>query len=147
MLYALCSLQMKCKPNKPKIFLLTFFILFLFATSLIPMDREIEGLGFIFAMEPTLQNLLHIPVYMVLGILWLQVLQPHRMSGRKKLVLVFLLSSLIGIVTELIQTTVPGRYPSLIDTTFNVMGSGLGIVLYYRLYHTSDSFIRRLVCQ
>jgi len=137
----------KCKPSKPKIFLLTFYILFLFGISLIPMDRPIEGLGFIFAIEPTTQNLLHIPVYMVLAILWLQVLQPHEMAGRRKVVLVFLLSSLIGIVTELIQTSVPGRYPSLLDTTFNVMGSGLGIVLYYRLYHTSDSFIRRLVCE
>jgi glycopeptide antibiotics resistance protein len=135
------------KPSKLKIFVLTLYILFLFATSLIPMDREIEGLEFIFAIEPTLQNLLHIPVYMVLSILWLQVLQPHEMSGRRKVVLVFLLSSLIGIVTELVQTTVPGRYPSLLDTTFNFLGSILGIVLYYRLYRTNDSFIRRLVCE
>jgi glycopeptide antibiotics resistance protein len=136
-----------CKPNKRKIGLLIVYVGFLFATSLVPMDRPIEGLGFIFAIEPTLQNLLHIPVYMVLAILWLQVLQPREMPGRRKVVLVFLLSSLIGILTELIQTTVPGRYPSLLDAAFNVLGSGLGIVLYYRLYQTSDSFIRRLVCE
>ena len=111
------------------------------------MDRPIEGLEFVFAIKPTLQNLLHIPLYMVLAVLWLQVFQPYEMAGRRKLVLVFLLSSLIGILTELIQTTVPGRYPSLLDTTFNVLGSGLGIVLYCKLHRTSDSFIRRLVCE
>ena len=111
------------------------------------MDRPIEGLEFVISIKPTVQNLLHIPVYTLLAILWLQVLQPYEISASKKLVLAIVLSSLIGILTEFIQIAVPGRYPSLLDTTFNVMGSGLGIVLYYRLYHASDSFIRRLVCQ
>jgi glycopeptide antibiotics resistance protein len=136
-----------CKPNKRKIGLLIVYVGFLFATSLVPMDRPIEGLEFVISIKPTVQNLLHIPVYTLLAILWLQVFQPYEMSMSKKLVLAIVLSSLIGILTECIQIAVPGRYPSLLDTTFNVMGSGLGIVLYYRLYHTSDSLIRRLVCQ
>ena len=136
-----------CKPSKLKILLLTFYILFLFGISLIPMDRPIEGLGFIFAIEPTTKNLLHIPVYMLLAILWLQVLQPHEMSGRSKIVLVFLLSSLIGILTEVIQTKVPGRYPSALDATSNILGSIFGIALYYKLERSGDSIVRRLVCE
>jgi len=136
-----------CKPNKRKIALLIVYVGFLFATSLVPMDRPIEGFEFVISIKPTVQNLLHIPVYTLLAILWLQVFQPYEISVSKKLVLAIVLSSLIGIMTELIQTTVPGRYPSLFDTTLNVLGSGLGIVLYFRLYHTSDSFIRRLVCE
>jgi len=147
MLHALCPMLKTCKPNKRKIALLIVYVGFLFATSLVPMDRPIEGFEFVISIKPTVQNLLHIPVYTLLAILWLQVFQPYEISVSKKLVLAIVLSSLIGIMTELIQTTVPGRYPSLFDTTLNVLGSGLGIVLYYKLHRTSDSFIRRLVCE
>jgi glycopeptide antibiotics resistance protein len=134
-------------PNKPKIALLIVYVGFLVATSLVPMDRPIEGLEFVFAIKPTFQNLLHIPVFMVLAILWLQVFQPYEMSVSKKLVLAMVLSSFIGIVTELIQTTVPGRYPSSLDVTFNILGSIFGVVLYCKLERGGDSFLRKMVCQ
>lgn len=137
----------KSQPSKLKIALLIVYVGFLFAASLIPMDRPIEGFEFIILMKPTVQNLLHIPVYTLLAILWLQVFQPYEISVSKKLVLATVLSSLIGIVTELIQTTVPGRYPSSLDITFNMLGSILGVVIYNKLEHSGDSFIRRMVCE
>ena len=134
-------------PNKPKIALLIVYVGFLVATSLVPMDRPIEGLEFVFAIKPTFQNLLHIPVFMVLAILWLQVFQPYEMSVSKKLVLAIVLSSSIGILTECIQMAVPGRYPSALDATFNILGSIVGVALYHKLDRSRDSIVRRLVCE
>ena len=43
-----------CKPSKRKISFLLFYILFLLGTSLVPMDREIDGLQFLLALKPRL---------------------------------------------------------------------------------------------
>jgi len=138
---------MQCKPSKRKIALLITYVVFLFATSLVPMDRPIEGLEFVFAIKPTLQNLLHIPLYMVLAILCLQVLQPYALPGRTKVIMAIVLPSLIGILNELTQIAVPGRYLSSLDAICNVIGSILGAVLYYRLERSGDNIVRRMICE
>lgn len=136
----------KSKPSKLKISVLTVYIFFLFAASLVPMDRGIEGFEFLFVIKPAFQNLLHIPVYMVLAILWLQVFQPYEISASKKLAFAMVLSSFIGIMTECIQMAVPGRFPSSLDVTFNILGSFVGVALYHKLDRSRDSIVRRLVC-
>jgi glycopeptide antibiotics resistance protein len=136
-----------CKPSKRKISLLLVYILFLLGTSLVPMDRKIEGLQFLLALKPALQNLLHIPLFMLLSILWLQVLQNYKPLLRSRIILALILSCFIGIFTEYIQIFVPGRYPSVIDMGFNTLGAMLGIAFYAKLERSSESLIKRLVCE
>ena len=136
-----------CKPSKRKISLLLVYILFLLVTSLVPMDREIVGLLFLLALKPALQNLLHIPLFMLLSILLLQVLQNNKPLLRSRILLSLILSCFIGIFNEYIQIFVPGRYPSIIDMGFNTLGAILGIALYAKLERSGESLIRRLVCE
>ena len=136
-----------CKPSKRKISLLLVYILFLLGTSLVPMDRKIEGLQFLLALKPALQNLLHIPLFMLLSILWLQVLQNYKPLLRSRIILALILSCFIGVFNEYIQIFIPGRYPSIIDMGFNTLGAMLGIALYAKLERSGESLIRSLVCE
>jgi VanZ family protein len=111
------------------------------------MDREIDSLQFILALKPVLQNLLHIPLFMLLSILLLQVLQDYKPLSRSRIILALILSCFIGIFNEYIQIFVPGRYPSIIDMGFNTLGAMLGIALYAKLERSGESLIRRLVCE
>jgi len=97
---------------------------------MVPMDQRVEGFRFVFAIRPSVQNLLHIPLFTVLSILWLRALQSYGRAAWESVFLTLLLSSFVGVLNEFIQIVVPGRYPSLVDTIINVLGSILGIVLY-----------------
>ena len=111
------------------------------------MDREMRGFEFLFALKPLVQNLLHIPLFMLLAILWLQVLQGYGLLSRSRIILTLILSCFIGILNELIQIAVPGRYPSPIDMGLNVVGAIFGVILYHKVERGGDGLIRRLVCQ
>ena len=119
-----------CGQIKRRIIHLILYIIFLFATSMVPMDQRVEGFRFVFAIRPTVQNLLHIPLFTALSILWLRALQSYGRAAWESVFLTLLLSSFVGVLNEFIQIVVPGRYPSLVDTIMNVLGSILGIVLY-----------------
>jgi len=105
-------------------------MLLLSASSLIPMDRDIRGLQFVIDLKPTLQNLLHIPVYIVLAILFLQILQNYQIQSWKGNILVFLGAGFFGIINEIIQIVVPGRYVGLTDIGLNLIGAAAGILIY-----------------
>lgn len=112
-----------------KITILTIYMLLILTTSLIPMDRSVEGLNFIIDINPTMQNILHVPAFAILSILWLQVLKQQRNAG-KGILFVLLMSAGFGILNELIQLSIPGRYPSVIDICFNTIGALCGVLLY-----------------
>ena len=113
-----------------KIFVLLIYILLLLASSAIPMDRDIQGLQFIIDLKPTIQNLLHIPAYTLLSILFLQIFQNYKIDGWRRNVLVLLGAGLIGILSEIIQIAVPGRYGGLMDIGLNFIGVIAGILIY-----------------
>ena len=98
-----------CRPSNLKISFVLIYMSLLLVSSLIPMDREVMGLKFIIDLKPTIQNLLHIPMYIVLTILFLQILQNYQIEGWKANVLVFLGAGCFGIINEIIQIIVPGR--------------------------------------
>ena len=134
------------KQRGRRIALLALYVSLLFASSLVPMDQKMAGLGLVLEIRPGVQNLLHIPAYMLLAILWFQVLHRYSISLRRQIILSLLLSSLIGVLNEFIQLAVPGRYSSLTDVVLNSVGIILGTVLYCKLQGAGDSFARRLVC-
>jgi VanZ family protein len=106
-------------------------MLLLLGSSVIPMDRQIRGLQFVIDLKPTLQNLLHIPMFAVLALLLLLVLQSFQIDNWKKIAIVLLASGFLGLVTEIIQIVVPGRFGGLTDLMLNFVGVILGLIVYY----------------
>jgi glycopeptide antibiotics resistance protein len=82
--------------------------------------------GIVAWTPPALQNLLHIPVYAVLAMLWYRTLRLASVSLRASMVLALLLTAAYGMADEFHQLYVPGRYASLTDTALNCLGAVLG---------------------
>ena len=135
-----------CRPSNMKIFVVLIYTFLLLASSAIPMDGPIQGLQFIIDLKPTIQNLLHIPMYMVLAIFFLQILQNYQIEGWRRNLLVILGAGLIGILSEIIQIAVPGRYGGLSDIGLNFIGTITGIFIYSFVEKTKPGLIRRIVC-
>jgi VanZ family protein len=119
----------------------------LLASSAIPMDRPIKGLQFIIDLKPTIQNLLHIPMFAALAILFLQILQNYRFEGWKRNSWVLLSSVCFGIINEAIQVAIPGRYGGIIDIILNLIGAVVGILIYNFVEKCRPGLIRRIVCE
>ena len=135
-----------CKPSGKKIAILAFYTVLILMTSLIPMDREIEGLNFIIQLKPAIQNLLHIPMFAVLAILSLQVLDGFNVSGLWKFLIVASSAVAFGMFNELIQLWVPGRHAGLLDMGLNIFGVFLGVFVYLLAARSHPNLLRRLVC-
>ena len=110
--------------------IVTAYMLILLSSSLIPMNREIRGLGFIINLEPTVQNMLHVPAFAGLVGLWMSVLKTNSLRQWRKVALSLLIGIILAFVTELVQFAVPGRYPGVLDLILDIIGIGCGMVLY-----------------
>ena len=109
-----------------------FMALILIGAS-VPADGDTEPhlLEFLL-LPPTLQNLLHIPVYGLLAFLWQWCLNAY-MEARRATTLAFLITVVFGVFQEWVQSLVPGRFGSVTDVVFNTIGAGLGLWLFNRL--------------
>jgi len=96
-------------------------------TSVIPMETRTDSAPFWAALEPSLQNLLHIPMFAGFVILFHWSLPPASACRRSSLVPTLGVAAALGILMEGIQVAVPGRYPSWGDIALNLFGAGLGI--------------------
>lgn len=112
----------------PLLFMAVIFIL-----SSVP--GEAEGISFIFMnhLHPTLQNLLHIPLYAILQILWLRSFTRLGKKGFELIFICLVITIGYGIFDEFHQMLVPGRYGSLEDIVLNIIGACLGIGLFLLL--------------
>lgn len=129
-----------------KIFLATTYMLLILVTSAIPMDREITGFHFLINLKPTVQNLLHIPVFAILSVLYLQVIKNYRPVNWKNISLILICSGGFGVLNEIIQVFIPGRYAGLTDIILNLTGSILGVLVYLLAENREPSIIRRIIC-
>jgi glycopeptide antibiotics resistance protein len=136
-----------CKPSNRKIAVAVVYMSLILMTSVIPMDRDIEGLRFLIELKPLVQNLLHIPMFAILAILWLQISKQYEIEGKKRIVLILLLSFGFGILNELIQLTIPGRYAGILDMGLNTIGVLCGIALYVLLEKSKPGLLRKIVCE
>jgi len=85
------------------------------------------------SVSPTIQNVLHIPVYGFLALLWIFTLRTRGFPENKSVWAAILLSSAYGGLMELYQTWVPGRFPSVMDFFVNVAG----ILFFVWIYRAS----------
>ena len=111
------------------------------------MNGDLIGLHFLVKLTPTIQNLLHIPAYIVLAILLLQIFQNYQIDGRRRNWLVLLCAGLIGVFSEIVQIVIPGRYPGLLDIGLNLIGTLAGILIFHYLERVKPGLMRRMVCE
>ena len=102
------------------------FMMLIFISSSIPMDKEIKGLEIVMKMDPGLQNVLHIPIFALLSYFWLRSFYYLKFSVKRGLFLSFLCTITFGVLDEFYQILIPGRYCSIGDMLFNFTGSIIG---------------------
>ena len=78
-------------------------------------------------IPPNVQNLFHIPAYAIIGLLWSRAFG----GGAVRMITAGTLCGLVlGMIDESWQSLIPGRYASLGDLSFDVIGAALGAFLY-----------------
>lgn len=98
---------------------------------LTPDDPEIYRI--VEWVPPSIQNLMHIPAYALLGFAWRWCLGGWTSSGRAT-VLALIIAVSFGVAEESYQSMIPGRYASLTDVLFDATGAVLGVWLFHRLH-------------
>ncbi|WP_405242418.1 VanZ family protein [Lentisalinibacter salinarum] len=110
-------------------------MLLLLVLSLIPGRAEPGDSVFVWAvaMTPTvLQKVMHLLLYGLLAFMWAWTLEALE-SVRIRLVVAALLAASFGVVMELAQTQVPGRFGTLVDALLNGTGAALGLIIAWLL--------------
>jgi VanZ family protein len=111
----------------------------LFLLSSIPGDLSIDDpIGKVFQwVTPAWQNLLHVPLYAGMAASWLWALTSCRLGRLSWLGSAFTLTLIWGILDEVHQMSVPGRFGSLTDIALNLLGAAL-TVLYIGLRRSRE---------
>ena len=90
-------------------------------------------------IAPNVQNFLHLPVYAGLASLWFWALRHWMTESGYRIVLTLVLTVGFGLFDEWHQTFVPGRYGSLTDAGFNVIGAVTGLLVYRSWFSVGES--------
>ena len=108
----------------------TGLMIAIFLLSSIPGRSPESGLAFFAEIDPQLQNLLHVPLFGILQFLWLRAFTKLGRSGWNRTLTCMSISLPYGMVDELHQMFVPGRYASLMDILLNFTGVALGTLMF-----------------
>jgi VanZ family protein len=87
----------------------------------------------------TLQDLLHIPLFGILTILWIITLKKKGWKLNESIRYAIIISGFYGLTDEIHQSIVPGRYASLSDFSFNLLGI-MVVVAFYKLLIMKDFY-------
>lgn len=120
------------KTGKKSILFPLLYMLLIFAFSSIPGDDSTRFSSFFAQINPGLQNLMHIPLFAGLTILWIFTLLNYQMTWKRILIYSFLISWSYGLFDELHQFYVPGRYPGLIDVILNTLGIVIVLTIFIK---------------
>jgi VanZ family protein len=119
--------------------ILFIYMLVLFIASSLP---DTSGSAHILSGLSSLsQNFLHVPAFGFLTLLWMETLKKHRIQYRQAVIISSGISMLYGSSLELYQSTIPGRFPSMIDIMLNFAGIFLLVVIYTILQRRDTSKI------
>ncbi len=80
-------------------------------------------------IAPLPWNYLHVPAFCGLTLLWDEVFIRWGYKSRRALMAAAALAFLFGMVIELSQLHMPGRYASRADVVLNVIGIGLALLI------------------
>ena len=90
---------------------------------------EDAGTFTLYFVPPALQNLFHVPLYAGLAFLWLRTLRECHLPLLAATMAAIAIAAGYGLLDELHQSTVPGRYASVTDVLLNAAGSVCGALL------------------
>ena len=116
--------------HSKKIF--SIYVTCMLLTSLVPMDIKGNQTSFWAGLDPSVQNILHVPMFILLVFLFNNVLEGIELGRRQAVFLMLGATMFLAVLMEAIQAVVPGRYPSLGDMFLNLAGVVLGICLVLR---------------
>jgi len=102
------------------------YMVALLAVSLKPIDRT----GPSSAVQEATHNFFHVPAYALLTLFWVNTLTAYKIQSRI-LIWAFCISCLYGLMNELLQGWVPGRFPSRLDIFLNTLGT-VGMLLFIK---------------
>jgi hypothetical protein len=136
-----------CAPSWKKIALLAGGILCILGTSFVSLDLDLGGISFIPFDKAAIFNMMHLPLFILIAVLWLQIMQVYRLPTWQKALSAFCFSFFVGIMYEGVQILNPGRSPSLEDIGINTAASLIGIVLYLALERSKPNLLKKIVCE
>lgn len=92
-------------------------------------------------VPPTVQNILHVPVYAALAWAWHWALGAWRVASSTRAIGACAIALAYGVLDEWHQSFVPGRYGSFTDVALDVGGVALGLWLaaWANRYATSSA--------
>ena len=102
----------------------------IFVLSSIPGKIRNPRLRFLTELDPQWQNLLHVPLFGLLQLLWLRALVGSGMPRGRAILWGCVISLAYGVFDEWHQMFVPGRYASLTDMSLNLVGVTLATVIF-----------------
>lgn len=102
----------------------------LFVLSSIPGPTA-DRTGWLSWVTPPIQNLLHVPIYAVLSLLWLNALTKKTIATGQHYVMAIAISMAWATFEETYQTLIPGRYGSVSDLVLDVLGVLTGALVFY----------------
>ena len=103
----------------------------IFVLSSIPGKIRNPRLQFLTELDPQWQNLLHVPLFGLLQLLWLRALVRSGMPRGKAILLGCAISLGYGVFDEWHQMFVPGRFASLTDMSLNLVGVALATGIFW----------------
>ena len=116
-----------------KRWILAAYTMGMLLTSVIPMNHQRGGAPFWAKLDPSAQNMLHVPMFLVFVFLLSRVWANGVAGIYMRWVAVMGVSILFSIMLESIQLIIPGRYPSFTDVLLNMLGASLGCLVLIAL--------------
>ena len=92
-------------------------------------------------------DLMHIPAFAVIAVLFLQFRRYYIRSSSYWLVYSISALVFIGITTELVQAFIPGRWASNQDVLLNIVGISFGTSLFLILDKFKPNLVPGIVCK
>ncbi len=98
------------------------YMLMIFIMSSIPGDSDIFTRGILSNLVPTVQNLLHVPLFGLLAFLWIITFKLWSYTEKLSIRMAVLISVSYSFFDEAYQYFVPGRYMSITDIFLDFLG-------------------------
>lgn len=123
-----------CRKKQWLALLFTAVMILILVGSLMPMADIPEQEKTVWEqIRSVITNLMHVPMYGVLTLVSLHFFECIRFSRPANAVVSALIAMSVGVLVEMLQMYVPGRYGSLSDIGLNAAGMVGGMVLFFRI--------------